>query len=369
MKENKNGVLSPTGRCYQTPSAAGPKGVMLADAEIQARQDANRVTRASLPAKSGLLRTLRIVIGLILLCSASLKLWRFTHLRTAPPPLKGMLGFTPALIGWVTFLGLWLLTGAFFNVARWTAIMCFSLFSCYGLYEAISGRSSCGCFGQVHVDPWFTVILDMAIVLALALMAGHVNVPARRAKLKWPVAAALGTGLAAGIFSAVLHPRPVAASYGLTTANGGKIVILEPPKWIGHQLPVLAHIVSAVLSGPGAARPHAISLKQRLDHGQWVVLFYRAGCDECRQAIPAYEALAQHEHSADPMPQVAFIRIPSDPPTPQPRGLFHTDAAVHGTLDATHEWFATTPVAVELVAGKAIAAASGQAAMNLNWVK
>ena len=247
------------------------------------------------------------------------------------------------------------------------------MFACYAFYEALAGKADCGCFGQVHVNPWFTVILDITIVLALVFLAKPMDVSARRAKRKWPVVVAFGIGLAAGIFSAVLHPRPSLAANGLLTTDGGKLVILEPRKWIGHRLPVLAHIISASLSGPGAARPHGISLRQRLAHGQWIVLFYHAGCDECRQAIPVYEALAQSEYLSGQIPHTAFIRVPSDPPTPTPPGLFYTNTALHGTLDGTldgsHEWFATTPIAVELSDGKVIAAATGTNAMSLAWLK
>ncbi|MGC8541800.1 MAG: MauE/DoxX family redox-associated membrane protein [Phycisphaerae bacterium] len=366
MRENKNGVLSSTGRCYKLPSVTVPQGVVLGDAELQASQDANQATKASWPARSGLFRTLRIVIGLTLVCSSSLKLWQFTHPQTVPPSLEGLTGVMPAVVGWVAFLGLWLLTGAFSSIARWTAIICFSLFSFYALYEAISGKSSCGCFGQVQVNPWFTVILDVAIVLALLFLIRPVDFSTRRAKRRWPIAVAMVIGLSVGVASAILHPKPPLEASGLATADGGGLAILEPDKWIGHRFPPFTHIL---LRHPGQVGPHGIPLSQRLAHGQWIVMLYHASCDECRRAIPVYEALARGEYSANQMPHVAFIRIPSDPPTPLPRELFHNSAAVHGALDTTHEWFATTPIAVELVAGKVIAAASGTAAMNLNWVK
>ncbi|MGC8624274.1 MAG: MauE/DoxX family redox-associated membrane protein [Phycisphaerae bacterium] len=309
-----------------------------------------------------------VTTGGVLLTAAAGAALQLTHSPLPPLGLEGLPGFVPALIAWEIFLGLWLISGALPAVARRVAIGCFSVFACYAIYEAAIGRVDCGCFGQVHVNPWFTLILDLAIVLALVFLAKPVDVSARRAKRRWPVAVALGIGLAVGIFSAIVHPRPIVAASGLVTANGGKIVILEPRKWIGYRLPVLTHITTAVLSRPGAVRPDKIPLSQRLAHGQWVVLFYHASCDECRQAIPAYEALAQRDAMSGKASRVAFIRVPSDPATPRPPGLFHTNTALHGTLDDTHEWFATTPTAVELRNAVVMRSVGGNAALNLGWL-
>ncbi len=308
-------------------------------------------------------------VAIMLFCAVALTFLQFVRSPLPPRGLQQLPGFVPALITWEIFLGLWLASGTFPMAARRVAIGCFGIFSCYTFYEAISGKADCGCFGQVHVNPWFTMILDITIVLALVFLAKPLGTPSRWSKRKWPVAVALGIGLAVGIAAAVLHPRPIAAANGLATANDGQIVILEPYKWVGHRLPVLTHIVSATLSLPGPAAAHGISLGQRLAHGNWIVLFYHANCDECRQAIPVYEALAQSEYLSGQIPHVAFIRVPTGPAAMQPPGLFHTNAALHGTLDDTHEWFATTPTAVELQNAVVMRSVSGNAAMNLAWLR
>lgn len=109
--------------------------------------------------------------GVTLVCAAGLGVWQFTHSPLASPGLEGLPGFVPTLITWEIFLGLWLVSGAFPTAARRIAIGCFSIFSCYAFYEALSGKADCGCFGQVHVNPWFTMIIDVAIVLALVFLA------------------------------------------------------------------------------------------------------------------------------------------------------------------------------------------------------
>ena len=97
------------------------------------------------PARAGAL-----VAGAVLLLAAGLKAWRVIYSPVAMPAPLGITGFTPVLIGWEIFLGLWLLSGALPLAARRTATGCFALFGGYACWEALAGKASCGCFGQVH---------------------------------------------------------------------------------------------------------------------------------------------------------------------------------------------------------------------------
>jgi hypothetical protein len=52
--------------------------------------------------------------------------------------------------------------------AAWLAsLVFFALGAAANLYLVLEGQRSCGCFGRVEVNPWWTVGLDAAIVLAL----------------------------------------------------------------------------------------------------------------------------------------------------------------------------------------------------------
>lgn len=342
-------------------------------------------------------RVFRIAIGAMLLGSAALKSWQYLQSPIPPYELQHFPGREPVLITFETFLGLWLISGALPVAARRAAIGCFSVFACFTFYEALVGKADCGCFGRVHVNPWYTFIMDLAIVLMLIFVAG----PKRRGERgqadtpqTWPVVAALVIGSAAGIISTVLHPKPVTAANGLAIADGGKLVILEPHHWIGRRLPVLADIVSAVpalpevgrvqqardsrqdADGTGTAGLYKRPLGQRLAHGQWIVMFYHASCEECRHTIPIYENLARQNAASGTDTRVAFIRVPSDltgfgaasgPGTSGPQ-LLHASPGLHGTLDDSHEWFATTPAVVQLMNGTVLRAATGSSAMNLKWL-
>ncbi len=243
---------------------------MLDLAEMQAWQGVDRNDPSAWPLRSGLLHTFRMAVGLLLLCAAVLKAWQFTHSLVTPAGLERLIGFIPALIGWEVFLGLWLISGIFGNAVRWAAIAGFSLFACYALYEAVSGYASCGCFGQVPVNPWFTVGLDAAVVLGLVFLAGPANqpptagqtgAPRKRVQTATIVVGAV-LGLAVGIATAELHPRPRTVVPGVSFFNGGKLVLLDPTKWIGHRFPLLSHV--ATRRGQPPAGP-------ALARGRWVV--------------------------------------------------------------------------------------------------
>ncbi|MGC9261467.1 MAG: MauE/DoxX family redox-associated membrane protein [Phycisphaerae bacterium] len=310
------------------------------------------------------------VAGAILIIAAALKTWQPSRYPLSVPGLQISAESGPALIAFEIFLGLWLISGALPAVPRKIATGCFSIFACYTLYEALAGKTDCGCFGQVHASPWFTFILDVAIVLALVIFSmsgGDNTAPSRWSQRKWPVAAAAGIGLAVGVAAAALHPNPVIVANGLATADSGKLVILEPHKWLGHRLPVLADIVSIGPSGPRAAGRREMSLGQRLATGNWIIMFYHASCGECRATIPVYEELAQQETLSGKRAHVAFVRVPSGSGA-STRDLFHSDIPLHATLDASHQWFATTPIVVELRDGIVHRVATGRSAMNWQWM-
>ena len=304
----------------------------------------------------------RFLAGILLLGSGVLKVVHLARVPAAVPTAHRVPGALPVLITLETFLGLWLVSGALPRAARRVAIGCFSVFACYTLYEALAGKADCGCFGQVQVNPWFTFILDVSLALALTFLgkpgAGKAG-NSRWARQKWPVAAAAAIGLAVGVTVAMLHPKVVSAANGLASADNSRIVILEPHHWIGHRLPVLGHIVSQHGNTP---------LGQRLATGNWVIMFYHASCDECRRTIPIYEQLAQREMLAGKTPHVAFVRVPSGSGV-SARGLFHSNIALHGTMDATHDWFAETPIVLQMRSGRVVAEASGHAAMDIRWME
>ncbi len=116
------------------------------------------------------LRIAMNLVGVIVIIAGVLDFWQHISPSVLPASPHEIFGLKSALIAWEMFLGLWLIGGALPEAARRVAVGCFSVFACYTLYDAFAGRADCGCFGQVHVNPWFTATLVVAIALALVFL-------------------------------------------------------------------------------------------------------------------------------------------------------------------------------------------------------
>lgn len=67
-------------------------------------------------------------------------------------------------------LGAWMVSGLFRKAAWVAGTLCYFGFIGATLVKALLGYESCGCFGQVHVDPWMTLwIVDIPFFLLLAI--------------------------------------------------------------------------------------------------------------------------------------------------------------------------------------------------------
>lgn len=297
--------------------------------------------------------------GVLLLVAAALKAWQFitSPVPAAPSVLPPRL--YPALISAELFLGLWLVCGLFPSLARRVAIGAFAVFAAYTAYEGFLGRNSCGCFGKVAVNPWVTLVIDTTVVLLLLFMAKPAALLQTQRKSGPAVALLIAVGVAAGAAAAVLHPKPVAIGHGLISDNHGRLVILEPGRWVGHRLPVLNDIVAQVGNMP---------LASTLGTGRWVVLMYHASCGECERTIPTYQRAAQKSQESGRPLRMAFVRVASNIDKSASPVRACSGKMVWGILNTSHQWFATTPVAVEMENGKVTKAAADSAAMKLNWL-
>jgi hypothetical protein len=67
-------------------------------------------------------------------------------------------------------LGVWMVSGLFRKAAWIAGTLAYFGFIIVTLVKALIGLESCGCFGQVHVDPWLTLwIVDVPFFLLLAI--------------------------------------------------------------------------------------------------------------------------------------------------------------------------------------------------------
>jgi len=110
---------------------------------------------------------IRIALAILLLTAAGLKAYQ---LATEPVTGSGFLDSRRVLIVAVELellFGLWLVANVWPKRTWAAALGCFGLFACVSLYRALLGYSSCGCFGRISVNPWYTVGLDCAALAAL----------------------------------------------------------------------------------------------------------------------------------------------------------------------------------------------------------
>ena len=288
----------------------------------------------------------RFLLAMILLTAAALKGYQ---LATGPVTNKDIFSYRWTLTFQVEFeivLGLWLGSGRYKRLAWAAALACVGFFSCITLHKALSGEASCGCFGQVEVNPWYTLILDLSAVAALLVFRPdlrHGQLTSHyRGRLLATVLAIVAIGVPAGILMGSYRPAQIAADGSL--AGAGSVVVLEPKEWVGKEFPLCKQI----------------DVGERLAKGTWIVLFHRHGCPVCGKAVPVYQNMAQDLDKKHSSATVALIEVPTshgDSPKNPPAG----DLCLQGRLSDANKWFIETPAVVLLVDGKVLAGWEGQA--------
>lgn len=109
------------------------------------------------------------LLAAVLLLAAGLKI---IGLRSEPVAAAGIFStpeFQVALVEIEIVLAIWLWSGVRPVLSWLVALVTFTGFAAASFYLAWIGQSSCGCFGSLHVNPWFTLTLDSAILIGLAL--------------------------------------------------------------------------------------------------------------------------------------------------------------------------------------------------------
>ncbi len=287
---------------------------------------------------------IRVLLALVLLVAAALK---GHQLATSPVMGDGVFESRWVLIGIVEFelfFGLWLLANILPTWTHRALLLCFGVFAAVSLYKAVSGAASCGCFGRVEVNPWFTFTLDVTAVLALLRWRpsrGGLSVrrPSREFLSR--------VGYIAMVWFVLGAPAAIAMGTYEGTVLGGdgiivgtdNLVVLEPEKWVGRPMPLLPFIQDA----PSPFSPGQKPLRERLVEGEWIVVFYRHDCPKCQEELPKYEVLARRSVVDPDAPRVALIEIP-------PYGKLHKQllpadtACVFGRLNDGKDWFVETPV-------------------------
>jgi hypothetical protein len=229
--------------------------------------------------------------------------------------------------------GLWLLVGFCPRGTRRVALACFGVFALVSAGKALAGEDSCGCFGLVVVNPWYSAVLDAGAIVAL-VFAG----PGLRGQKSRTLFSRAEFTVFAGLLvvpSAVLMGRFTPATLHGDGAIGGEgaVVLLEPESCVGRRLPLVSYV----------------DIGSKLVAGNWTVVLYRHDCPKCHALI---DRLAQQARSKlagrDP---VALIEVP---PFASDDSQFRISGFSYGRLSDTYDWFVTTPVLMRLRNGTVV---------------
>jgi hypothetical protein len=267
---------------------------------------------------------------------------------------------------WAAFLAI----GCFPSTMWRVTFLGFSIFACVAFYKAYAGDVSCGCFGRSSVNPWVTGTFDCGVLVALRLCRPEIST-ARVIKqsMTWQrtllalIVVLLGTIVTV---AAVAYKPVTQGNNGVVDADS-HIVVLEPEKLVGNYFSLAGQI----------------DVGPQLKQGRWIVVMYHADCETCRKAIPVYKEfnarVRDREGGIDI--KICFVEMPpyaaprDDPlhgfagEDSSSRHISSGTTSIRGKLSEKHEWFATTPIVVELSDGLILKAASGEAATNLAWLK
>jgi uncharacterized membrane protein YphA (DoxX/SURF4 family) len=209
----------------------------------------------------------RLVVAAVLLLAAGLKAYQ---LATAPVLDEGILHarwFNILVVDFELFFGIWLPYGL---LPQWTnraATGLFCLFAMVSFYKAISGEASCGCFGNVSINPWYTMTFDLVIVGLLVLCKPKQEV--KNENLAAIICSMLISWLAVSVpltFLMATYEPAVLTKSGEIVGNS-QSVLLKPHDWLNEKFPLLQFVDVPV----------------ELEKGDWDVFLYRKHCTDCRK--------------------------------------------------------------------------------------
>jgi hypothetical protein len=187
----------------------------------------------------------------------------------------------------------WMLFGRRLLWPARIALCAFVGLSSVAFYKLLRGDESCGCFGEIRLNPAYVLAFDLAAVVALIhLRASDFRIAPR----VWPVRLRRLAAFAVLSLCALLAIRhwPVRLEAATTDIQSAYHVVLKPESWIGHPLPLSQYIDQG----------------QALERGDWIVVFHSDGCSMCREAVPKFEQLGDLLSGAGKAPRFALVEMP-----------------------------------------------------------
>ncbi|MCH7921149.1 MAG: hypothetical protein IIC50_24665 [Planctomycetes bacterium] len=303
-------------------------------------------------------------LGTLFFVAAALKGYHLMSQPTANQDLWSHRLFSVLQVELELVMAIWLWSNVFRRGAWSAAFVCFSLFAALTLYRALSGASSCGCFGPLRIDPWLALtLIDLPALAALvAIRPRHLRRDLRAttrdlcrtvvrlgrvSRHRCFVRAPEGRDTDRSLANPALRRTLLVTLLALTVTTPilawvkapqvtASYEVLEPSQWIGSTLPILEQI----------------DIADRLRRGRWLVLLYHHDCLDCQAILPKYRRLAVDLQENGAYLRVALIEIsPYGDEQPLAGALCAT-----ARLSDAKRWLVRTPVALGLVEGRVVRA-------------
>ena len=273
-------------------------------------------------------------------------------------------------------LGVWMVSGVF-RKASWIAgTLAYCGFIFVTLGKALAGAESCGCFGQIHVNPWitlFTIDIPFFLLLAIFRPRGEKLLPP-----PWPnVGHAIAVAVVVFGFMAVASPvmvafrpacekpqewhavKPVRPVQPMPEEIKPAEPVAEPQESapVEPSLPVVKETEPEPQSAVVEPEPETprwpwladIDIADQLGQGLTVVLMYHHDCPTCAVMVPKYNDYYKRM-GADEGLTFAFVAIP--PYGKIGEGPVPADTVCPvGKLSDEKKWAIMSPYVVALIDG------------------
>ena len=282
-------------------------------------------------------RPVWVLVGLFLLLAALLKAYQLSTAPTAEDSVLTSRWFLAIIVEFEVVLGLLLILDVAPRVTRWLSLATFAVFAAVSGYKALSGEVSCGCFGQLEVNPWWTLVVDVACFVAIMTVRprsvrGAISErfwASRRSVAFVLVAVLLAAPIGVAIFS--FEPGRIIETGKLVGEPG--LIVLEPETWLGNEFPLAGYI----------------DIGDELVQGSWIIVLYHQDCPKCQEAIAEYERRARRAGESQEGQRIALVELP--PYGVDERTGSANELLRYGRLTDTKTWFASTPCEIQISNG------------------
>ncbi|MDO5308643.1 MAG: hypothetical protein Q4G03_04010 [Planctomycetia bacterium] len=177
---------------------------------------------------------------------------------------------------------IWLLFGFLPRITRLASAALFLLFSSISFYKGISGASSCGCFGEVEVNPWVTFGIDV-VLLVLCVVARVPKKPhdsfdtLRQLALPYLL---LTSAILVSMTLTIMAGRASSPQNALVderqNLSSGSAILLDANLWLGRRCPIIRYC----------------PLEKELESGTCLVMLGREDCRVCADKLPEIKEFA-----------------------------------------------------------------------------